>query len=208
MTDRKHILLVTSSPRGAEGLSTRFALEIAEGLKLRSGGALTARDLASEPLPHITPAYIEGRMVPLESRTPEQAQAVGLAEELVNEIKSADAIVIGSGMINFGLSSQLKAWFDHITWPGMTFKYDENGPSGLLLGKKVYLVTASGGVFSQGPYAPFDFQTGYLTHLLAFIGLTDVEIVRVEGTVFGPDAAKAAIAATQVQVQAALDRAA
>jgi FMN-dependent NADH-azoreductase len=203
-----NILLVTSSPRGAEGLSTRFATEIAEGLKARSGGALTTRDLAAAPLPHITPAYISGRVAPPKTRTPEQVQAVGLAETLVNEIKAADVLVIGSGMINFGPSSQLKAWLDYITWPTVTFKYDQNGPAGLLSGKKVYLVLASGGVFSEGRYAPFDFQTGFLTHLLGFIGLTDVELIRVEGTAYGLDAAKAAIAATEAQVRAVLGQAA
>jgi FMN-dependent NADH-azoreductase len=112
-------------------------------------------------------------------------------------------------MINFGPSSQLKAWFDHITWPGVTFGYGEDGrPWGFLTGKKVYLVTATGGVFSEGDWAPFDFQTGNLRHLLGFIGLTDVELIRVEGTVFGPEAAKAAVAATEAQVRSVLERAA
>ncbi|MDK1376461.1 MULTISPECIES: NAD(P)H-dependent oxidoreductase [unclassified Sinorhizobium] len=203
-----NILVLTSSPRGAEGLSTRFATEIADGLKARSGGTLTIRDLAANPLPHITPAYIHGRTQPPETRTPEQAEAVGLAETLVKELQAADVIVIGSGMINFGLSTQLKTWFDHVVWPGVTFSYGEAGAQGLLAGKKVYLVTAAGGVFSEGSYAPFDFQTGYLQHLLGFIGLTDVELVRVEGTVFGPDAANAAISATEVQVRTVLERAA
>ena len=204
-----NILLVTSSPRGAESLSTRFATEIAEGLKARAGGILLTRDLTADPLPHITQNYIHGRVVSPDARTPEQVKAVGLAQELVDEVKAADVIVLGSGMINFGLSSQLKAWFDHITWSGVTFGYREAGrPQGLLTGKKVYLVTAAGGVFSEGDWAPFDFQTGYLRHLLGFIGLTDVEIVRVEGTVFGPEAAKAAIAATEAQVRSVLERAA
>lgn len=204
-----NILLVTSSPRGAESLSTRFATEIAEGFKVRLGGAVLARDLAANPLPHIGQAYIQGRVAAPEARTHEQLKAVGLAEELVDEVKAADVIVLGSGMINFGLSSQLKAWFDHITWPRVTFGYDEAGrPQGLLTGKKVYAVTAAGGVFSEGDWAAFDFQTGYLRHLLGFIGLTDIEIVRVEGTVFGPEAAKAAIAATEAQVRSVLEKAA
>ncbi|NTF91610.1 FMN-dependent NADH-azoreductase [Agrobacterium rhizogenes] len=204
-----NILLVTSSPRGPEGLSTRFATEIAEGLKARTGGTVLARDLTAKPIPHIGQAYIQGRVATAEARTAEQVEAVGLAQELVDEVKAADVIVLGSGMINFGLPSQLKAWFDHITWPRVTFGYSEAGrPQGLLTGKKVYLVTASGGVFSEGEWAAFDFQTGYLRHLLGFIGLTDVEIVRVEGTVFGPDAAMAAIAATEAQVQAVLEKAA
>lgn len=202
-----HTLLVTSSPRGADSLSTRFATEIAEGIQARAGGPLTVRDLAANPPPHITPAYIQGRVIPSDARTPEQAEAVEVAQQLVDELKAADVIVLGSGMINFGLPSQLKAWFDHITWPAVTFSYGDAGPQGLLTGKKVYLVTAAGGVFSEGDYAPFDFQTNYLLHLLGFIGLTDVEVVRVEGTVFGPDAAKAAIANTEAAVKALLTKA-
>lgn len=199
-----HILLITSSPRGADSLSSRFATEIAEGIKARSGGTLTVRDLAADPLPHITSAYIHGRITAPDVRTPEQAEAVGIAQELVDELKAADVVVLGSGMINFGPSSQLKAWFDHVTWPAVTFGYGDTGPKGLLTGKKVYLVTAAGGVFSEGVWAPFDFQSDYLLHLLGFIGLTDVELVRVEGTVFGPDAAKTAIATAETVVQTLL----
>jgi FMN-dependent NADH-azoreductase len=204
-----NILLVTSSPRGADSLSTRFATEIAEGLRGRLGGTLVTRDLVADAPPHIGQAYITGRVAAAEVRTPEQVAAVGLAQALVDEVKAADVIVLGSGMINFGPSSQLKAWFDHITWPGVTFGYNDAGrPEGKLTGKKVYLVAASGGIFSDGPWAPFDFQTGYLRHLLGFIGLTDVEIVRVEGTVLGPDAAQAAITATQARLRTVLDEAA
>ncbi|MCW2283704.1 FMN-dependent NADH-azoreductase [Rhodoblastus acidophilus] len=203
-----NVLLVTSSPRGAEGLSTRFATELAKKLAAQSGGAVTPRDLSAKPLPHIASAYISGRTAPPESRTPEQAEAVGRAETLIHELQTADAIVIGSGMINFSLSTQLKAWFDHIIWPGVTFAFDASGPRGLVTGKKVYLVTASGGVFSEGAYAPFDFQTAYLAHLLGFIGLTDVDVIRIEGTAYGPDAVNAAIAAAEAQIGAALARAA
>ncbi|WP_433694041.1 FMN-dependent NADH-azoreductase [Herbaspirillum seropedicae] len=201
-----HVLLITSSPRGADSLSSRFATEIAEGIKTSSAGTLKARDLVADPLPHITSAYIQGRAAVPEDRTPEQAVAVALAQELVDELRAADVVVLGSGMINFGPSSQLKAWFDHVTWPAVTFGYGDNGPKGLLTGKKVYLVVAAGGVFSEGVWAPFDFQSNYLRHLLSFIGLTDVEMVRVEGTVFGQDAAKAAIAKTETAVHALLAR--
>jgi FMN-dependent NADH-azoreductase len=203
-----HILLITSSPHGAGSLSARFGTEIAEGIKARSGSTLTVRDLAASPVPHITPAYIQGRVTAPEARTPEQADAVGFAQTLVDELKAADVIVLASGMINFGLPSPLKAWFDHVTWPGVTFSYDGTGPKGQLTGKKVYLITAAGGVYSEGAYAPFDFQTNYLLHLLGFIGLTDVELVRVEGTVLGPDAEKAAITRAEAAVQALLAHAA
>ncbi|MBB5885547.1 FMN-dependent NADH-azoreductase [Xanthomonas sp. LMG 8992] len=204
----RRTLLVTSSPRGADSLSTRFATEIAEGIQARSGGSLTVRDLAANPPPHITSAYIQGRILPPEDRTPEQAEAVEVAQALVDELQAADVIVLGSGMINFGPPSQLKAWFDHVTWPRVTFGYGDTGPQGLLTGKRVYLVTASGGVFSEGTWAPFDFQTNYLLHLLGFIGLTDVEVVRVEGTVLGPDAVNAAIDKAATTIAALLTKAA
>lgn len=201
-----NILLVTSSPRGPQSLSSRFARDIAENLGARSGSTIVERDLGAAPLPHITAAYIDGRITPPATRTPEQVEAVDLAQSLLQEIQIADVIVIGSGMINFGPPTQLKAWFDYITWPGVTFSYDATGPKGLLPSKKVYLVTATGGVFSEGRNAPFDFQTTYLTHLLGFIGLTDIEVVRVEGTLISPDAAQAAIASTEAQIRAALER--
>ncbi|WP_413625211.1 FMN-dependent NADH-azoreductase [Luteibacter sp. Lutesp34] len=201
-------MLVTSSPRAADSLSTRLATEIAEGIRARSGGPLTVRDLAANPPPHITPAYIQGRVTSPDDRTPEQVEAVKVAEAFVDELKAADVIVLGSGMINFGLPSQLKAWFDHITWPGVTFSYGDIGPKGLLTGKKVYVVTAAGGVFSEGAWAPFDFQANYLLHLLGFIGLTDVEVVRVEGTVLGPDAEKTAVANAETAIVALLAKAA
>jgi FMN-dependent NADH-azoreductase len=203
-----NVLLITSSPRGADSLSTRFATEIAEGVKARLDGTLTVRDLAADPAPHITAAYILGRVTPPEARTPQQVEAVRNAQTLVDELQGAEVIVLGSGMINFGPSSQLKAWFDHVTWPGVTFSYGTGAPLGLLTGKKVYLVTAAGGVFSEGVYAPFDFQTNYLLHLLGFIGLTNVELVRIEGTVLGPDAVKAAITKAEATVQSLLTEAA
>ncbi|MBG6596011.1 NAD(P)H-dependent oxidoreductase [Pseudomonas aeruginosa] len=199
-----HILLITSSPRAAESLSTRFATELAEGIQSRTGATLTVRDLVANPVPHITPAYISGRVKPADERTPGEAAAVAIAQELADELIAADVVVIASGMINFGLPSQLKAWFDQVLMPGVAFKYTETGPQGLLTGKKVYVVTATGGIYSEGPYAPFDFQNNYLLHLLAFVGLTPVEQIKVEGSVLGEEALKAAIANGEQAVQGLL----
>jgi FMN-dependent NADH-azoreductase len=90
-----NILLVTSSPRGPQSLSTRFARDIAESLNARSGGTIVERDLGTAPLPHITAAYIDGRTAPPETRTPEQIEAVNLAQSLVDEVQAADVIVVG-----------------------------------------------------------------------------------------------------------------
>lgn len=204
-----HILLVTSSPRGAEGLSTRYASELAKQLAAqRPGTTLTVRDLAVAPLNHIGEAYVVGRATPPDARNAAQAEAVELAEGLVAELAAADTVVIGSAMINFGPPTPLKAWFDHVTWPGVTFRYAGGSVEGLLKGKKVYLVTASGGVFSEGPLAAWDFQSGYLKHLLGFLGLTDVEHLRVEGLAHGPEAAEAAVASADKALQSLLAQAA
>lgn len=204
-----NVLLVTSSPRGSEGLSTRFASQLATRLaEQRPGTTLTIRDLAAAPLNHIGEAYVVGRAAPPDARTAAQAQAVQLAESLVAELVAADVVVIGSAMINFGPPSSLKAWFDHVIWPGVTFRYAGHSVEGLLKGKQVYLVTASGGNFSQEPLAAWDYQSGYLKHLLSFIGLTDIEHLRVEGTAYGPDAAQAAIASADKALQALLEQAA
>lgn len=202
------ILLILSSPREGS-LSSRFATSLAERLKAREPGAtLVLRDLAADPLPHVDDAYISGRMLTAEQRTPAQARAVGIAEALIAELTAADIVVIGSGMINFGPTTQLKAWFDYVTWPGITFNYAASGVVGNVTGKKVYVVTATGGVYSEGPLASIDFQAPYLRHLLGFIGLTDVEQVRVEGVAHGPDAVERAIARASEAVSAAVARAA
>ena len=94
----------------------------------------------------------------------------------------ADVLVIGVPMYNFSVPSTLKAWIDHIMRAGVTFKYDEKGPKGLVQGKKVYLAVASGGIYSEGPMKAYDFVTPYLQTVLGFIGLTDITIIRAEGT--------------------------
>ncbi|AEG71595.1 FMN-dependent NADH-azoreductase [Ralstonia solanacearum] len=204
-----HILLITSSPRGADGLSTRFAGDLARKFAgQRPASTLTIRDLSAHPLAHIDAAYVDGRMVAPEARTPAQAEAVSLAETLIAELRAADTIVIGSAMTNFGPSTQLRTWFDHVIWPGVTFNYGSQSMEGLVTGKKVYLVTTSGGVFSEGPFVPLDYQAGYLKHLLGFIGMTDVELLRVEGTAYGPEAAQAAIEKADAAVDALLAQAA
>lgn len=196
-----NILLVTSSPRGDASQSTRVANELAG--KLQSalpGSTLTVRDLVKNPLPHIEPDYTSGIYTPAESRTPQQAKLVGVSDVAVDELLAADHIILATGFINFSISSTLKSWIDHISRNGRTFAYGPNGPQGLVKGKKVYVVLASGGVYSEGPAAVMDFAVPYLKGVLAFNGMTDVEIVRVEGIGMGEDAVKAAIEKADKQI--------
>ncbi|MEK1850532.1 MAG: FMN-dependent NADH-azoreductase [Phyllobacterium sp.] len=188
------ILLVTSSPRGAASHSTRVATELAQKLKAKTPGAkIVTRDLAKNPLPHIDADYTSGIYTPAESRSAQQQSVVGVSDAIVDELFAADAVVIATGLINFNISSTLKSWIDHIARAGKTFSYGADGPKGLVTGKKVYLVIASGGVYSSGPAAPFDHATPYLKTTLGFLGMTDVEVVRIEGVAMGPEAEEKAI---------------
>jgi FMN-dependent NADH-azoreductase len=188
------ILFVTSSPRGAASLSTKVATALVDRLQAQPPAAtVVRRDLAAQPLPHIGEDFVAAQALPAEARSPAQQAALALSDTLVQELFAADTIVIASAMINFGLPSTLKSWFDYLLRAGVTFRYDETGVHGLVPGKKVYLVEARGGVYSDGPAKPYDFQEPYLRHLLGFIGLTDVESIAVEGVAYGPDVAEKAM---------------
>lgn len=187
------VLLVTSSPRGAESVSSKVAAELAGALA--KGGAVVTRDLGANPVPHLdTVSTAAIRKAPAD-RTPEEAAAADYSDALVAELLAADTVVLASGLINFGLYSTLKSWVDNIARAGVTFRYTEAGPEGLVKGKKVYVVLASGGVYSQGPAAAMNHAVPYLKTVLGFLGMTDVEVVAVEGLAFGPEAAEKAIAA-------------
>jgi FMN-dependent NADH-azoreductase len=195
-----HVLMLLSSPRGQASLSTKVARALADRLTSEPGATLKVRDLAAEALPHINPAYVVGRMLPPEQRTPAQAEAAALAETLIGELKAADVVVIAASMINFAPSSTLKAWIDHIVWPGRTMIPTQSGPEGLITGKKVYLVAASGGVYSSGPMAANDMLVPYLKQILGCIGITDIETIRAEAQSFGPEAAEKGAATAMDQV--------
>ncbi|GGD97005.1 FMN-dependent NADH-azoreductase [Rhizobium anhuiense] len=195
------ILLLTSSPR-AESLSTPIAVDLAEKLKSQNPGSVVVRrDLATNPLPHIDDLFTGAIRKPAEARTAEEIAAIKTSDELVNELFAADTIVISTGLINFNIYSSLKTWIDNVARAGVTFKYTESGPVGLLTGKKVYVVLASGGVYSQGPAAPLNHAVPYLKSVLGFLGITDVETIYVEGLAFGPEAAEKAIGAAKSRVQ-------
>jgi FMN-dependent NADH-azoreductase len=196
-----HVLLITSSPRGAASHSSRIARSLAE--QLASGdpqSTIVTRDLFRDPLPHIGEDFVAAVHAPAEQRTPAQKAAIALSDQLVSELFAADVIVIASAMINFGISSTLKTYIDNVLRAGATFRYTANGPEGLVKGKKAYIVRASGGVYSEGPMKAADFQDTYLKHVLGFIGITDVETIHIEGIAFGPEAAEKAVSAAAGRV--------
>lgn len=191
------ILLVTSSPRGADSVSSKVASELATALA--KGGSVTVRDLGQSPVPHLDAVTTDAIRKAPADRTPEEAAAADYSDKLVAELTGADAIVIASGLINFGTYSTLKSWVDNIARAGVTFRYTEAGPEGLVKGKKVYIVLASGGVYSQGPAQPMNHAVPYLKTVLGFLGMTDVEVLPVEGLAFGPEAAQKAIDAAKAK---------
>jgi FMN-dependent NADH-azoreductase len=197
-----HILLITSSPR-VDSYSSRVARSLAEKLSARAPHAkITVRDLTRDPLAHIDDSFAAARNLSPEKRTPAQQAVLTLSDELVKELLAADTIIIAAAMINFGIPSNLKAYVDHIIRPGVTFSYSEKGPKGLVKGKKVYLVLARGGVYTDGPMRQLNFQDPYLRATLGLIGLDDIEVIAVEGVAFGPEVAERAVSAALDRVSA------
>ncbi len=188
------ILLVTSSPR-AESLSTKVATEFVDKLKANNPAATVAhRDLGKSPIAHLDPVTTSAIKKQPADRTPEEAAAVVESDTLTNELLAADTVVIATGLINFNIYSSLKSWIDMVARAGMTFRYTAEGPEGLAKNKKVYIVLSAAGVYSDGPAVAMNHAVPYLKTVLAFMGMTDVEVIYVEGTAFGPEAFEKAIA--------------
>jgi FMN-dependent NADH-azoreductase len=186
-------LLVLSSPRGEASLSTKVARKLADAIAEKNGGAPTVRDLGANPPAHIDSEFVVAATAPSDNPTEAQKAAAEESDRLIAEIAAADTVVIGAAMINFAITSPLKSWFDRVAVRGKTFRYTESGPEGLLKGKKAYVVMASAGVYSDGPTKTIDFASPYIRHMLGFIGISDVEIIRIEGLAFGEEAAQKAI---------------
>jgi FMN-dependent NADH-azoreductase len=178
----KKILNVIASPRGEASFSNKLGDALIEKIKTENPGSETLiRDLNRLPMPHYDASHLDAFFTAAEKHTEIQKQATKLSDELIDELFSADIIIINTPIWNFSIPSVLKAWIDQISRAGITFKYTEKGPIGLIAGKKVYLAIASGAVFSEGPYKAYDFVDSYLKAFLSFIGLTDVTTYRVEG---------------------------
>lgn len=200
----KNILIVQSSPRLKESTSRKVVQNFIEQIKSKHGEAkITTRDLALNPLPHLSYEAINGFAIPAEKRSTEEARVVELSDTLIQEVLDADTIILATPMWNFGVPSVVKAWIDHISRAGKTFAYGPNGITGLAGGKKVYVVTSSGSVFSEGPYKPMDMLGPYLRTFFGFIGITDVTFIRAEG-IRGVSEEEAALIKTKAEIQTLL----
>ena len=194
------ILQINSSARSAGANSTRLADSITARLKAANPAAvLELRDLAANPHPVLDEAALGALFTPADQRTPEQAARVALDDALIAQVQAADAIVLGVPMYNFGVPVQLKTWIDAIARAGVTFRYTENGPEGLVKGKKVYVALARGGIYRA---TPADSQVPYLKGVLGFLGMTDVEFIYAEGLAMGPESADKAFADAEAAIGA------
>ncbi|HEY1608563.1 MAG TPA: NAD(P)H-dependent oxidoreductase [Paraburkholderia sp.] len=186
------ILQINSAARSQGAQSTLLVGELTTKLQQSIPGAkVVSRDLQAAPLPHLDDAVLGAFFTPAEQRTPEQQAIAARSEALIAELQAADIIVMGAPMYNFGVSSQLKTYFDWIARAGVTFRYTAQGPEGLVTGKKVYVVAPRGGLYAG---TPNDSHTPYLRAFLGFLGMTDVTFIYAEGLNMGPDAQNAGLA--------------
>ncbi|MGX9219040.1 FMN-dependent NADH-azoreductase [Massilia varians] len=196
-----NILHITSSVRGKDSESTRVTNLIVNKLVSSNPDAnVVHRDFGAQPHPQLDGAAVGALFTPADQRSAEQSARVALDDALILEAQAADVIVIGAPMYNFGMPVQLKNWFDAIARSGVTFRYTETGPEGLLKNKKVYVATARGGVYP----VEADPQVPHIRMLLNFLGLTDHTFIYSSGLNMGPEAAAKGQQAANEAVEAAL----
>lgn len=168
-----HILHINTSARTNGSQSRELSAKLVARLR-RPETTVTHRDLGATPPPAVTEDWVNANFTPDQDRTSAQNEILALSDELIAELEAADTLVLGVPIYNFGVPAALKAWVDQVARARKTFQYTENGPEGLLTGKKAYVVIASGGTKSG---SDIDFATPYVKHVLGFIGIHDVEIV-------------------------------
>lgn len=195
-----NVFILDSAATGDASVSRKLTTEFAEQIGRRDPSArIVHRDVGRVPIPHLTEATVKGIRGDPETDAERAAQA--LSDELIAELRDADLIVLGAPMYNFGMPSTLKAWFDHVLRARVTFRYTENGPEGLLKGKRAIVIETRAGVYSEGPAAAMDHQEAHIRTLLGFMGIADATFVRAEGLAFGPEAASKAVAEAIAQLE-------
>jgi FMN-dependent NADH-azoreductase len=201
----KTLLQLNTSLFSNHGQSSRLAdAFVAEWKAFNPQGAVIARDLATDTVPHLTAERFQAFLAKPEARTLAQRKVVNESDALIAELQQADTIVIGLPMYNFGIPSTLKAYFDHVARAGVTFRYTEKGPEGLLKGKKAYVFATRGGLYAG---TPLDTQTGYVRDFLRFLGIDDVEFIYAEGLAMGEAKRDVALAEANAAIRAIAERA-
>lgn len=193
------LLQINASINKDGGQSSQLANRFVAAFRARHPQAqVVVRDVAAaDPVPHLTAERFAAFVTKPEERTAEQRAVVAYSDALIDELRQADVVVIGLPMYNFGVPSQLKAYFDHIARAGITFAYTDKGPVGRLTGKKVYVFAARGGQYAG---TPLDSQTSYVRDFLAFLGMTDVQFVYAEGLAMSPESRQANLAKAAAEI--------
>ncbi len=189
-----NILHITASIRGPESVSNRIGGALLTGLKAPDD-TVTVRDLSKNDIPFVDASRFEANLTPAADRTPEQAELAAIADTLIAELQAADTIVFSVPVYNFGVPAVVKAWADLVARAGTTFHYTENGPAGLLEGKKAYIAAASGGT-PVG--SDIDFMSSWLTFFLGFLGISETHVIAADG-IMGQDG--------PAKIEAALEKA-
>ena len=179
------ILQIDASARSQDSVTRMLTAQV---VAQHPDASVTARDLAADPLPHLTEDWVAATFTPENLRTEVQRLALALSDTLVAELQVADVIVIGLPIYNFSVPAALKAWIDQVARAGVTFRYTEDGPEGLLSGKKAVIAMASGGV-PEG--SPVDFATPFLRQFLGFLGISDVTVISADQMNVDPEAGRA-----------------
>lgn len=184
-----NLLFVSSSLFGEASQSGKIATEFVDRWSVAHASTnVIRRVLSADSIPHLTLATFTAAATPADKRSAAETESAAFADTLIGELEAADVVVIAAPMYNLSIPSTLKAWIDHVARAGRTFRYSAAGPEGLLKGKKVFIVTGRGGIYSgDSPAKGFDFQEPYLRAALGLLGLTDISFIHVEGVAMGPD---------------------
>jgi len=189
------LLKLNTSLFSHQGQSSQLADRFVAAWQVKHpGGRVVARDLASDPIPHLDAERFLSFLAKPGERSKAQQAVVDFSDALIAELKNAQVLVLGLPMYNFGIPSTLKAYLDHIARAGVTFRYTEKGPIGLLEGKKAYVFATRGGLYAG---TVKDSQTAFVRNFLNFIGISEVEFVYAEGLNMGEDAKAAALSGAQ-----------
>lgn len=177
------VLIIESSARQQDSFSRQLTQQfISQWVAAHPDDQVTVRDVAVNPVPHLDAHLLGGWMKPEAQRNVQEQASLERSNVLTDELLAADVLVLAAPMYNFTIPSTLKAWLDHVLRAGVTFKYTETGPQGLLVGKRAYVLTARGGLYAGSTQ---DHQEPYLRQVMGFIGIHDVTFIHAEGLNLG-----------------------
>ncbi|MFI8744584.1 FMN-dependent NADH-azoreductase [Pseudomonas sp. NPDC077186] len=194
------VLVIESSARQQGSVSRELTQQfIANWQAAHPADQVQIRDLAAEPVPHLDATLLGGWMTPAEQQSEAEQAALARSNQLTDELLAADVLVLAAPMYNFAIPSTLKAWLDHVLRAGVTFKYSETGPQGLLSGKRAFVLTARGGIYAG---SGLDHQEPYLRQALAFIGIHEVQFIHAEGLNMGGEFSEKGLAQAKAKLAA------